>query len=201
MVLRQLDCLIQRRRAVAPDPLRSSCWQASDELFQHHLVEDSFGVVVVGPQPPPAGVPELLAKRERSADFLQAQRAEALALLFRSAPHVLEDGPAEVRVGQLAVGGELEHGQLCFSREQGEEARCALLHRPPRGFGDLLKERDERLGVILRAHLGDGEGRRARGRSAGGPRRREEVPECLSIFLLGQHQGLEPLFLLLSEGE
>ncbi len=44
MVLCQLDGLRQRRRAVALDPLGGSTGQPSDELLQHHQIDDSLDV-------------------------------------------------------------------------------------------------------------------------------------------------------------
>ncbi len=48
VVLRQLNGLHQRRRAVALDSLGGSTGQPSDELFQHHQIDDSLDVARLG---------------------------------------------------------------------------------------------------------------------------------------------------------
>ncbi|KAG1935077.1 serine/threonine-protein kinase BRSK2 [Pimephales promelas] len=60
LVLCQLDGLVQRRRAVALDPLDSLLWEPGHKLLQYHLLHDSLDVAVLGHQLSAARDPELL---------------------------------------------------------------------------------------------------------------------------------------------
>ncbi len=59
LVLCKLDGQIQRRRAVALDPLRGPLREPRNKLLQHHLVDDIIDAAFPGQQPSAAGVPEL----------------------------------------------------------------------------------------------------------------------------------------------
>ncbi len=59
LVLGELDGQIQRRRAVALDPLRGRLREPRNKLLQHHLVDDMVDAAFPGHQPSAAGVPEL----------------------------------------------------------------------------------------------------------------------------------------------
>ncbi len=67
MVLRQLDGLRQRRRAVALDPLGRSTGKPSDELLQHHQIDHSLDIALLSHEPLAASIPELLSHHKWSA--------------------------------------------------------------------------------------------------------------------------------------
>ncbi len=73
LVLGELDGQIQRRRAVALDPLRGRLGEPRNKLLQHHLVDDMVDAAFPGQQPSAAGVPELMSHHEGPAVLPQLQ--------------------------------------------------------------------------------------------------------------------------------
>ncbi len=69
LVLRELDGQVQRRRAVALDPLRGLRGQPRNELFQHHAVDDLVDVAFAGQQPSTARVPDAGEPSRRAGRF------------------------------------------------------------------------------------------------------------------------------------
>ncbi len=98
LVFRELDGQVQRRRAVALDPLRGLLRQPCNDLLQHHTVDDLVDAAFPGQKPSAARVPELLSHHEGSAVFPQLQRPKPLAVLFGVPADPLEDGSLEVVV-------------------------------------------------------------------------------------------------------
>ena len=116
VILRQVDGLVQRRRAVALDPLRGLLGQFGDELFQYHLVDNVLDVASVGHQPSAARVPELLRHDEGSAGLFQAQGSEPLAMLFRGPADPLKNGAPQVFIDQEILDWQLVGGYLRLPR-------------------------------------------------------------------------------------
>ncbi len=92
LVLSELDGQVQRRRAVALDPLRGLLREPCNKLLQHHPVDDLVDAAFPGQQPSAAGVPELVSHHEGLAVLPQLQRTEALAVLLGAPADPLEDG-------------------------------------------------------------------------------------------------------------
>ena len=84
LILPQLDGLVQRRRAVALDPLRGLLGKPRDELLQYHSIYDAIDVASTCHQPLAAGVPELVREGEGLAGVVKGQGPETLSMLFRT---------------------------------------------------------------------------------------------------------------------
>ncbi len=110
LVLRELDGQIQRRRAVALDPLRGPLREPRNKLLQHHLVDDIIDAAFPGQQPSAAGVPELVSHHEGPAVLPQLQRTEALGGAARGSGR--EDGSFQVFVDQEVLDWQLLRRQL-----------------------------------------------------------------------------------------
>ncbi len=108
----ELDGQVQRRWAVALDPLRGLLGEPRNELFQHHAVDDLLDVAFPGQQPSAAGVPELVSHREGPAVLPQLQRSEALAVLLGAPADPLEDGSLQVVINQEVLDWQLLCRQL-----------------------------------------------------------------------------------------
>ncbi|XP_057203640.1 sucrase-isomaltase, intestinal [Triplophysa rosa] len=91
-----VEAALMRRRAVALDPLGRSLGKPSDELLQHHAVDDVLDVTVPSQQPFAAGIPELVGHPEGTAAFAQPQHPESLTMLLWATADPLEDGPLQV---------------------------------------------------------------------------------------------------------
>ncbi len=112
LVLGELDGQIQRRRAVALDPLRGRLREPRNKLLQHHLVDDMVDAAFPGQQPSAAGVPELASHHEGLAVLPQLQWTEALAVLLGPPADPLEDGSFQVVVDQEVLDWQLLRRQL-----------------------------------------------------------------------------------------
>ncbi len=112
LVLGELDGQIQRRRAVALDPLRGRLRELRNKLLQHHLVDDMVDAAFPGQQPSAAGVPELASHHEGPAVLPQLQWTEALAVLLGAPADPLEDGSFQVVVDQEVLDWQLLRRQL-----------------------------------------------------------------------------------------
>ncbi len=112
LVLCELDGQVQRRRAVALDPLRGPLRDPRNKLLQHHLVDDIIDAAFSGQQPSAAGVPELVSHHEGPAVLPQLQRPEALAVLLGAPADPLEDGSFQVFIDQEVLDWQLLRRQL-----------------------------------------------------------------------------------------
>ncbi len=112
LVLGELDGQIQRRRAVALDPLRGRLREPRNKLLQHHLVDDMVDAAFPGQQPSVAGVPELVSHHEGPAVLPQLQWTKALAVLLGAPADPLEDGSFQVVVDQEVLDWQLLRRQL-----------------------------------------------------------------------------------------
>lgn len=92
---------------MALDPLCGPPQQLSYKLLQCHRINDSLDVVVFCPQPPLAGIPQLLSEGERAADLPQCQQVEPWMVLFWNVTDSLQYGPFQVQVLQYAVSRQL----------------------------------------------------------------------------------------------
>ncbi len=112
-----------------------------------------FGVASPGQHPSVARVPELLSHHEGSAVFPQLQRSEPQMVLFGVQADPLEDGSFEVVVDQEFLNWQLLCSHLCLPRKQRNETHWPVRPGPTTCLRGPLKEVDEGLRIILRAHL------------------------------------------------
>ncbi len=164
LVLGELDGQIQRRRAVALDPLRGRLREPRNKLLQHHLVDDMVDAAFPGQQPSAAGVPELVSHHEGPAVLPQLQWTKALAVLLGAPADPLEDGSFQVVVDQEVLDWQLLLRQLRLPGKQGDEA-----HWPVRLWAAAVA-------VALRLPLRFFRG--ARGTPPGHPAAPSSVPAC-----------------------
>ncbi len=127
LVLGELDGQIQRRRAVALDPLRGRLREPRNKLLQHHLVDDMVDAAFPGQQPsaagrPGAGEPSTIGP----AVLPQLQWTEALAVLLGAPADPLEDGSFQVVVDQEVLDWQLLRRQLRPPRLAGGWGALAM---------------------------------------------------------------------------
>ncbi len=157
LVLGELDGQIQRRRAVALDPLRGRLREPRNKLLQHHLVDDMVDAAFPGQQPSAAGVPELASLRRAG----------------RSPP-----APVNGSAGGAARGsGRPAGGWLVSGRRRpggSGLAAAAPPTAPPRlagGWGALASP-------FVATHMPPRSFRRGRGTPPGHPAAPSSVPAC-----------------------
>lgn len=70
--------------------------QLSNELLQHHLVDEVIGIILLCLQLPSTGVLEWLRKGKRVVELTESQRVEALAMLFQGMADPLQNSSLQV---------------------------------------------------------------------------------------------------------
>ncbi len=159
VVFGELDGQIQRRRAVALDPLRGRLREPRNKLLQHHLVDDMVDAAFPGQQPSAAGVQELVWAITKGRPFSpSSSERKRWRCCSGLRPDPLEDGSFQVVVDQEGSG-------------LAAAAPPTAPHRLAGGWGALASP-------FVATHMPPRSFRRGRGTPPGHPAAPSSVPAC-----------------------